>query len=163
MNKEAELKKHRCCFTGHRPEKLQICEDELKAILQAEIQNAIADGFSTFISGMAKGVDIVAAELVLQERKNNPKIHLICALPFSSFGENWSRDWVSRRNAVLSEADFVRSICNGFSYASYQQRNKWMVDHSACVIAIYNGSNGGTKNTIEYAKQEGISVMIKNG
>ncbi|MBR3438062.1 MAG: WYL domain-containing protein [Clostridia bacterium] len=39
-------------------------------------------------------------------------------------------------------------------------RNKWMVDHSNWLIAVYNGSAGGTKNTIEYAKKEGIEIHI---
>lgn len=163
MNDETELRKHRCCFTGHRPEKLSISEKELENLLQEEIRNAIADGFTTFISGMARGADILAAELVLKERQTNPKLRLICALPFQGFGDNWSQKWRDRRNAILHQADLIQSICSGFSYSSYQRRNEWMVDHSARMIAIYNGSSGGTKNTIQYAQQKGISVLIQNG
>lgn len=42
--------------------------------------------------------------------------------------------------------------------ASYQIRNKWMVDHSARVIAIYNGASGGTAKTIAYAEKNGVDV-----
>ena len=35
-----------------------------------------------------------------------------------------------------------------------------MVDHSALVIAIYNGTKGGTRNTIEYAERHGINVEV---
>lgn len=35
-----------------------------------------------------------------------------------------------------------------------------MVNHSARVIAIYNGEPGGTRNTIEYAKQAGVETVI---
>lgn len=163
MAEESELRLHRCCFTGHRPDKLCISEQELTHILQAEIRQAIADGFTTFLSGMAKGVDIVAAELVLQERAGNPNLHLIAVLPFQHFGENWSADWVTRRNAVLDQVDLIHVVCSGFSYASYQKRNEWMVDHSARVIAIYNGSSGGTRNTIEYAQLKEIPVIIRKG
>ena len=58
---EQELRQHRCCFTGHRPEKLKIAEDEVIKSLKKEIRTAIADGFQTFISGMARGVDLWAA------------------------------------------------------------------------------------------------------
>jgi len=34
-----------------------------------------------------------------------------------------------------------------------------MVDHSARVIAIYNGEGGGTRNTVTYAKQNGVPVV----
>ena len=59
---EQELRQHRCCFTGHRPEKLKIPEEQLCVQLGLEIDRAIEDGFTTFISGMTKGVDICAAE-----------------------------------------------------------------------------------------------------
>lgn len=38
---ETELRKHRCCFTGHRPEKLAVPEERLAALLEAEIKKAI--------------------------------------------------------------------------------------------------------------------------
>ena len=39
-------------------------------------------------------------------------------------------------------------------------RNEWMVDHSGRVIAYYNGTPGGTRNTIEYAKRKNIEVIL---
>ena len=53
-----------CCFTGHRPEKLSISADIIYDRLERAIENAIDDGFTIFITGMAKGVDIWAGELV---------------------------------------------------------------------------------------------------
>ena len=35
-----------------------------------------------------------------------------------------------------------------------------MVDHSSRLIAIYNGSPGGTRNTIEYAKWKKLEIAI---
>ncbi len=69
---------HRCCFSGHRPEKLSWNDDDVKVWLEKEIRQAIADGYITFLSGMARGVDIWAAEIVLRikEEEGQP-IHLI--------------------------------------------------------------------------------------
>lgn len=52
---ETELRKHRCCFSGHRPEKLKITEKELARLLEVEIKRAVASGFTTYITGMARG------------------------------------------------------------------------------------------------------------
>ena len=49
---EQEKRQHRCCFTGHRPKKLNMPETEVIAWLEAEIRKAIDDGFVTFISGI---------------------------------------------------------------------------------------------------------------
>jgi len=43
-----------------------------------------------------------------------------------------------------------------------QLRNKYMIEQSSLLIAIYNGSNGGTKQTIQYARQNKLNVIILN-
>ena len=32
-----------------------------------------------------------------------------------------------------------------------QARNQWMVDHCQLLIAVFDGSPGGTKNCVDYA------------
>ena len=157
---EQEKRQHRCCFTGHRPEKLNMPETEVIAWLQSEIRKAIDDGFVTFISGMARGVDIWAAEMVLRLRDEGMPIHLICASPFEGFEKSWSDDWKQRYNVILRKADIVKFICPRYSRACFQIRNEWMVDRSSKVIAIYNGELGGTRNTVQYAKAQDVPVTF---
>lgn len=91
---ESEKRTHRCCFTGHRPEKLSIPESKVKAALQKEIRLAIADGINVFITGMASGVDIWAAEIVLELRKKEElPLKLIAASPHPGFENRWSIEW----------------------------------------------------------------------
>lgn len=156
---EKELRLHRCCFTGHRPEKLQTEEHMIRAKLEHEIDAAISDGFCTFISGMARGVDLWAAEIMLEKRRENSAIKLIAASPYRGFEERWSSDWRQMYCNVLNKADLVRYICDGYSRACFQTRNEWMVNHSARVIAVYNGEAGGTRNTIEYANRIRVPVV----
>ena len=147
-----------CCFTGHRPEKLNRSEDEVIRGLKKEIRTAIADGFETYISGMARGVDIWAAEIVLAFRDDGAAIRLVCASPYQGFESRWSRVWQERYRRVMNRADLVRFICAGYSRDCFQRRNEWMVNHSARVIAAYTGQPGGTRNTVEYARQIGVLV-----
>ena len=157
---EQEKRKHRCCFTGHRPEKLSISESKVKAALQKEIRLAIADGINVFITGMAPGVDIWAAEIVLELRKKEElSLKLIAASPHPGFENRWSIEWQKRYAAVMAKADFIKEVCSHYSRGCYQIRNEWMVDHSARVIAVWNGRPSGTKNTIVYAKRKGVPVI----
>ena len=150
---------HRCCFTGHRPEKLSCSESEVKPLLGKAIDIAIQNGFTTFITGMAPGVDILAAELVLEKRKNNPLLHLICAVPHPGFEKRRNIYEEKRYKNIIENADYTQTICDHYFQACYQRRNEFMVDHSNLVIAVWNGKKSGTKNTIDYAKYKGVRVI----
>lgn len=156
-------KEHCCCFTGHRPEKLTRSEFEIRIDLETEIQNAIADGFTTFVTGMAKGVDLWSAEIVLRLRNDGQPIHLVCAIPYAGFEAGWSADWQQRYRTVLHTADAVNYVCVFRCRGCYHIRNRWLVDHSSRVIAVYNGQLGGTKNTINYAGRTGVPVHQLQG
>lgn len=157
---ETELRKHRCCFTGHRPEKLAVSEEHLTVLLEDAIERAVEQQFTTFITGMAKGVDLVAAEIVLRLRERDSQIKLIAALPYPDFGLHWSDGWTERFQAVLSAADLKQCICPRFSYSAYQARNEWMVNHSGLVIAVFGGEKGGTKNTLDFAEKKRVPCVI---
>ena len=60
---------HACTFTGHRPEKLDAPEAKVKEWLEEQIQQAMADGYTDFITGMQRGVDLWAAEILLKLKK----------------------------------------------------------------------------------------------
>ena len=163
MESEAEKRKHRCCFTGHRPEKLRRSEQEIRAELEREIRRAVADGFTVFITGMARGIDIDAGEIVLQLRAEGLPIRLICASPYQGFEGSWNLEWQRRYNAVMKDADLVRYICPRYHRGCFQIRNEWMVNHSSRVIAVFNGQPSGTKNTINYAIRQGVTVVQIEG
>ena len=143
-----------CTHKLHQPESVVI------AALEAKIREAIADGFVTFISGMAWGVDIWAAEIVLRLKAEGHPIHLIAAVPYEGFEKSWDDDWKQRYHAVLSAADFVKYICDHYHRGCFQVRNEWMVDRSALLIAAYTGEKGGTKNTVDYAARKGVQTVF---
>lgn len=156
---ENELRKHRCCFTGHRPDKMEQGEKEIKPLLEKAIDNAIENGYVTFLTGMAEGVDTWAAEVVLERKKTNPELHLVCALPHPDFEKPRSLTEKMRFNRIIKKADLVKEINDHYFRACYQVRNEWMVDRSNLVIAVFNGQKSGTKNTIYYANKRNIMVI----
>lgn len=93
-----------CCFTGHRLYKLSFGSDEdfsrcraLKAKLKEETAALIKNfGVTHFISGMALGVDMFAAEAILDLQKSCPNLTLECALPCGSQAEKWD-PWQKER------------------------------------------------------------------
>ena len=158
LNDNARMRS--CCFTGHRPEKLHWRATSVITALKAEIEQAITDGFNLFIVGMARGVDIWAAEIVLRLRNAGTPINLVCAIPYEGFELRWSAAWQERYRAILHAANQVEYINPCYSRACFQKRNIWMVDRSARVIAVYNGQSGGTRNTLRYAQKQGVDCHI---
>ena len=78
-----------CAFTGHRPQHLPFGLNEnddrcvkLKEALKEQIINLIeAEDVTHFITGMALGVDLYAAEIVLDLKARYPNITLESAIP----------------------------------------------------------------------------------
>ena len=89
MVTENEKKLRRCCFTGHRPQKLRRAENDIKKDLEEAIKKAISGGYCTFITGMAYGVDIWAGEIVVRLRESNPELHLIAAIQYPDCCARW--------------------------------------------------------------------------
>lgn len=158
MATEEEKRLHRCCFSGHRPEKLYEDPETVKAWLSKQIDEAISSGYTTFISGCAMGVDIWSGQIILQKKAKNPQLHLIAATPWPRFAARWNEEWQNQYNELLKSADLVVNVCDHYHNGVFQQRNVWMVDHSNRLIAYYNGSPGGTRNTIEYAEKKHIEI-----
>ena len=160
---EFEKRTRRACFTGHRPEKLTRSETVIRKDLEIQIHQAVADGLNVFITGMARGVDIWAAQIVLKLRDAGYPVKLMCACAYDGFETGWSQDWQRQYREILTAADFVKYICGGYSRACFQIRNEWMVNHAARVIAVFNGEKSGTKNTIEYAAKVGVPIVCIDG
>lgn len=68
-------------FTGHRIIPL-VRQEEVKARLTAAVAFACEMGITRFYCGMALGLDMMAAEVVLSLKDKFPNIRLIAVVPF---------------------------------------------------------------------------------
>ena len=151
-----------CCFTGHRPDKCKGTEETIRLKLKKEIVNAIGAGYDTFITGMAPGVDTWAAEEILKIKAENSAIRLIAAVPFPGVEKDRDAELRERFKTILDNADCVHYVCPGFRRWAFHARDAWMVDRSSLVIAVFNGSHGGTEWTVNYAKKKNLAVALIN-
>ena len=157
-----------CCFTGHRPEQIPwICDEssdrciELKNILSDAIDQSITDGYTDFFCGMARGIDTLAAQLVLEKSVLNPAIKLHAALPCPNQHEHWANRDKERFENILSLCDSKTLISPFYTDSCMLGRNKFMVDNSQRVIAVWNGYfRGGTAFTVRYAKKRQREIFL---
>lgn len=154
-------------FTGHRPQSLPFgfnesdprCK-ELKRRLRVLIREMIESGVTHFLSGMALGIDIYAAEIVLSLREEFPEISLEAIIPCANQSCKWSKMQVFNYFTILKQCNKVVVLQDNYTPDCMNKRNRYMVEHSDCAIAVWNGSNSGTGNTVKYALSKKLPVIM---
>lgn len=157
-------------FTGHRPQSLPFGYNEddprclkLKSILKGEIIKLIeGKGVTKMISGMAIGIDMFCAEIVLELKKQYPQISLECAIPCENQASKWKEPARNRYFDILEKSDIMTMLQKKYTYNCMQKRNEYMVNKSDFLIAVWNGTGSGTGNTVKYAKTCGKEILIIN-
>ncbi len=157
-----------CCFTGHRPESIPWIKNEdsdrsekLKKILSNVIEQTICDGYTDFYCGMARGIDTLAAEILIEKMQKNKSISLHAALPCPEQHLSWTDDEKLRFENILSYASTKTIISPIYTDTCMLSRNRFMVDSSQRVIAVWNGFfRGGTGYTVRYAKKENKEIYL---
>lgn len=154
-------------FTGHRPQNLPFQSNEidpkcqeLKDHLKELILEQIDRGFTHFMTGMALGMDTYAAEIVLYLRKHFPQITLEAVIPCKYQTYKWNEFQINRYFKILGACDKVTILQEKYTKDCMLKRNRYMVDHSDCMIAVWGCSNGGTAYTVNYANKKEIEIVI---
>lgn len=157
-----------CCCTGHRPKGFPfgygVDLQKHKAYLQKlerETEFAITEyGVTNFISGMAVGADLDFAETVLKLKSKYP-ITLECAVPCPNQTLKWGEADKQRYENVIKRADRITLVSERYTPECMLKRNRYMVDESGIVIAVFNGvKRGGTWYTVNYAKNKNKTILF---
>lgn len=155
-----------CCFTGHRPGKLPWGENEsdprcteLKARLFDTVEAVYLSGVRHFICGMAAGCDFYFCESVIRLRGERPGVTLEAAIPFEGQSARWAPEQRARYSALVSECDYETLLQSSYTADCMMRRNRYMVDSSSALIAVYAGAPGGTMNTVLYAMRQDLEIL----
>jgi uncharacterized phage-like protein YoqJ len=148
-------------FTGHRPAKLggfklpndtyiKVCREIDKALKELKPEKVI--------TGMALGVDQWAAMIAYKLG-----IPFLAAIPFENQESKWPEK-SQKTYRILRKLATEEAIVSEGSYSvdKMQTRNVWMVDNCNHLIAVWDGSAGGTSNCVKYAESIGKSIYYIN-
>lgn len=140
-------------ITGHRPDKF---DDDYLGVypIPVSVRIWLSNMYSYYdpdkvIWGCALGVDTWSAEEAVEIG-----IPIHAAIPFEGFNKSWPYESQKKLEGLLKQCTEV-TVVNPGSYRAwfFQTRNEWMVNHSNRLLAVWNGTAGGTWNCVNYARK----------
>ncbi len=159
------------CGTGHRPDKLggysQETFDKLVALAEVWlITTGVELGVTEVISGLALGWDQALADAVIRinyralGKSDKRPLKLVGAVPFKGQERKWPQKSQDYYDIIVKHCDEVVEVCEpGYAAWKMQARNEYMVNQSDLVLALWNGTPGGTANCVRYAQQQGKKII----
>lgn len=158
-----------CAFTGHRPSGFAFGYNEsdgrcveLKGRLRDAVTSLCFEGYTTFYVGMAEGVDIWAAECLIDLFEFFHRIELCAVIPFRGQKNGMNTDYRARYERILEHASQTFIISEKMTKDCFKARNRFMVDQSDTLIAVYDESNSrsGTGQTVRYAEELSKKIIL---
>lgn len=145
--------------TGHRPHKLGNeydgkgpVSDALRAVTR---QILLREDPEEVVSGMALGFDMILAEEAL-----DLGFLVTAAVPFEGQEKTWPDPSQRRFRRILEHDAVTKVVCapGGHSGHKYIHRDRWMVNRAMSkpggkLVAAWDGSSGGTRTTVMYARE----------
>lgn len=151
----------RLAVTGHRPEKLafnglRAYSKEMDTLLYYFAKDHLTkQNPDIVISGMALGWDIAMADAAIAL-----DIPVAAAVPFEGQEKKWPTSSQKRYHAILKKCQVVQIVSPGdYSAVKMDLRNQWMVNHCDRLLALHDGSFGGTNNCVRFAGHKGIQIV----
>lgn len=150
-----------CSFTGHRPSSFDFGYDEgdarcieLKSKLFREVSNACFEGYRVFYTGMAEGVDLWAAEVVLRVSAYFPDIELYAVIPYKGHRSSIKPSFLPLYDKVLEFAADVITVSDNYTPTCFKARNYFLAEVCDRLIAVYDESKtrSGTAQTVRKAQ-----------
>lgn len=142
--------------TGHRPNKLggysYSTFRELVTLAKIMIDELKPE---RVITGMAIGWDQAVAQACVE--KNIP---FDAYVPCDNQDSPWPPESRKQWKELIAKAAHVVNVSPG-SYETWkmQRRNQAMVDACEVVVALWDGSRGGTHNCVQYAQSAGVTLI----
>lgn len=153
-----DLRAKTCCFTGHRSlsheEKLKVAV-RLREIIVEQIKTGVV----FYGAGGARGFDALAAQTVLDMKKEYPQLRLILVLPCEDQTRGWRSEDIAVYEDIKRRSDKVVYVSREYTSDCMHRRNRHLVDHSGTCICYLTRRSGGTAYTVDYARRKGLCII----
>ena len=169
-------------FTGHRSERiLQVRMLYLYLDIVSQVKRLYSLGYRYFLSGMAEGFDLLAAQAVADLKMEYTDIRLIAVVPFRRQSDRYRPENKSLYDRIMKTADETvilrEDYCKGcfhhrndnlidnsgeqdFLTGVVHHRNDYLIDNSEIVLAYWDKQPyGGTYYTVGKARMMNRNII----
>ncbi len=130
---------------------------DLKKRLRNTIESFIWAGYTDFMTSATRGIELWAAEAVLDFQEEYPGITLEIVVPYKGHSDKWDEDAKVRYDEVLARATTVKRLGYSSNKGAMFGRNQYILDHcSTLVAAYYEGSL--TESLVKKARWNGKQI-----
>lgn len=156
-----------CCFAGYDPqfqEALQQKENEGLFRMSASLTEAAEYLINEkkvchFISGMSRGVNLLAASLIVDLKTKYPEITLECVIPFETQAKKWNEKEREMYYNTLSVCDDETMLKTHYTSDCLLRQDMYMVRRSSYAVTVWDGRPIAAGNTVNYAIAQGLNVV----
>lgn len=146
--------KKTCAISGHR----ELPDTFDKNALYEELEKLVRSGCDRFLCGMAEGFDLAALDCLLALRTKYLLTVEAC-VPFAQQDQYYSRKNKKLYADLLGACDEKHLLSQNYYAGCFLARNRYMIDHCDLLFAYCIKETGGTRYTVNYAKNSGIPVV----
>ena len=132
---------------------------DLKARLRATMESFIWQGYRHFYTSATQGIELWAAEIVIELREQYPGIALEMVIPYDAHSSKWPADIRARYDAVHRQADIVTIIRHDYQKGAIFARNRYLLDQCHLLVtALVPAAGSGTEKLAVQAAWRGKQV-----
>lgn len=126
-------------FTGHRSERiLQVRMLYLYLDIVSQVRRLYSLGYRYFLSGMAEGFDLLAAQAVADLKMKYTDIRLIAVVPFRRQSDRYRPENKSLYDRIMKTADETVILREDYCKGCFHHRNDYLIDNSEIVLAYWD-------------------------
>ncbi|PNZ31418.1 Uncharacterized protein conserved in bacteria [Staphylococcus petrasii] len=138
--------------TGYKSFELNIFKDDmpevkyLKAFIKHKLLQYIDEGLEWVLIQGQIGIELWAAEVVLDLKQTYPELKLGIITPFYGHTSKWNEVNQAKYNSIVEKADFLESVHHTEYEGPYQfkQTDQFMLDHTDMTLLIYDDEQEGS-------------------
>ena len=96
---------------------------------------------------------------MLQLRAKDPEIRLIAMIPWPGQAKSWPAAEQERYGQLCALCDRRVLVSETYTRNCMQRRNRAILEQAQVLISVYDGTSGGTGNTVRDARKLGLQIL----